>query len=122
MAVKIITDDPKGLLAAIRKAIKDGKIDTWEVDDDGDFVHSPEQWRFKAWLRPSAQKDALVFNTIGPKETKISVTTYAVYHGRFIEMLLAHFDEKFLDATASALPTPQDALGGRSRSRNTAAE
>jgi predicted nucleic acid-binding protein len=34
--------------------------------------------------------------------------TYAVYHGRFIEMLLTHFDLKFTQARASALPETGD--------------
>jgi hypothetical protein len=35
---------------------------------------------------------------------------YAVYHGRFIEMLLAHFDEQMSGAAATAMPTTADVV------------
>jgi len=35
---------------------------------------------------------------------------YAVYHGRFIEMLLAHFDEGFSEAFATAQATGDDRI------------
>jgi hypothetical protein len=44
MAVIIPTSKPNALVAAIKKAIDDKKIDTWEYDKDGDFTHKPEQW------------------------------------------------------------------------------
>jgi hypothetical protein len=35
---------------------------------------------------------------------------YAVYHGRFAEMLLAHFDKEFSEARASAMPAAADII------------
>jgi len=115
MAIVVQTKDPKGLLDAIRKAIKSEDVEAWEVDDDGDFTLSSKKWTLSAWLRPNVTDGKLTLNTIGPAEAKMSTSTYAVYHSQFIEMLLEHFDSKFVSASATALPTVQDALGGRRR-------
>lgn len=41
----------------------------------------------------------------------MSVVEYAVYHGRFIEMLLSHFDKHCQSMEATPLPTKHDDLG-----------
>ena len=102
MAVTVPTSKPTGLLAAIKKAIDDKKIDTWVYDKDGDFTHKPDQWYEQAWLRPVAQQGVLLFGLIGKKDVKMSKTIYGVYHGRFIEMLLTHFDDDFDTGSATA--------------------
>ncbi len=104
MAVIIKTSKPSELLAAIKKSIDTKKIETWSYDSDGDFTHTPEQWKNKAWLRvrPSASGTELKFGIIGRKDIKLSKLIYAVYHGRFIEMLLTHFDNDFSEANATA--------------------
>lgn len=38
----------------------------------------------------------------------MSVETYAVYHGRFSEMLLAHFDDEFSNVYSTAQKTKYD--------------
>jgi hypothetical protein len=48
-----------------------------------------------------------VLNIIPPKKG-VSKEAYAVYHGRFIEMLLAHFDEEFSGAFGTAKATRDD--------------
>lgn len=102
MAIVVYTAAPKSLLAAIYKAIDDGKIVTWEYDKDGDFTHTPEQWRRKAWLRPFPSSGILQFGLLGQENTKMTKPIYGVYHGRFIEELLTHFDDDFSTATATA--------------------
>jgi hypothetical protein len=99
---------PQTLLAEIKQAMQTGKIETWSVDSDGDFTHTPEQWKFKAWLRPKVDGTQLVFTILNPQNTAITKVVYGVYHGRFIEMLLNHFDDKFTDAKATALPARGD--------------
>jgi hypothetical protein len=108
MAVVARSADPSGLLAAIRLAILEGKIETWSVDSDGDFTHNVEQWRFKAWFRPVVGADSIIFRIITPKATHMTTVTYAIYHGRFIEMLLAHCDRRFGIAWATAMPAHGD--------------
>jgi hypothetical protein len=112
MAVTVYTSNPSGLLQAIQLAARSGTIETWSVDQEGDFTHSPEQWRFKAWFRPKLSSDSIVFRILTPQNTTMKKATYAVYHGRFIEMLLAHFDEQFQRAVASALPAEGDLVRG----------
>ena len=110
MALNVQCTDPAGLLEAIRKAIRERDVDTWLMDKDGDFTHSPEQWRYKAWLRPRVRDEFLVLNILGRKNEKMSKTIYAVYHGRFAEMLLTHFDGEFNRVSATALPTAGDSV------------
>ncbi len=113
MAVRVFSQDPKALLAGVKAAIRDGSIETWSVDADGDFTHTPEQWRNRAWFRPAVSDDKLVFNILGPKSKPISRTVYGVYHGRLIEMFLTHFDHNFGRASATALPVTGDRIGGK---------
>jgi hypothetical protein len=102
MSVRVTSSQPGALLAAIKQAIDAKKIETWSYDSDGDFTHTPPQWNKKAWLRPSVQSGALVLNILNPRGVNLSTEIYGIYHGRFIEMLLAHFDTRFSGAEASA--------------------
>jgi hypothetical protein len=102
MAIIIQTPTPKKLLAGIKKAIDEKKVETWSYDEDGDFTHTPDQWKYKAWLRPTTASGVLVLGLLGKKDVKMSKSLYAVYHGRFAEMLLTHFDDMFSSATTTA--------------------
>src|SRR6266702_6415566 len=104
MAVIVTSSNPAELLKAIKEKIAQKHIDTWSVDSDGDFTHTPPQWKDEAWLRPRIEGDELILKILTPKGKQLGSVTYAVYHGRFIEMLLAHFDKKFTDAKTTALP------------------
>jgi hypothetical protein len=112
MAVIVHASDPSALLEAIRSSIRSGKVVTWSVDSDGDFTHSPQQWRLKAWFRPKIADGKIVFRILTPQKTAMNKETYAVYHGRFIEMLLAHFDTEFQRAVSTALPEEGDLIRG----------
>jgi hypothetical protein len=112
MAINVETSGPKSLLGAIKKAIDDKQVQTWEYDKDGDFTHTTAQWNKKAWLHPSTENGALRLTIIPPQNSTISTEIYAIYHGRFIEMLLAHFDQSFSGASATAIPTSSDILTG----------
>ncbi len=102
MAIHISTGQAGSLLAAIKKAIDERKVETWSYDSDGDFTHTPPQWSKKAWLRPTVLSSGLALNILNPRGVNLSKEIYGVYHGRFIEMMLAHFDDKFVDARATA--------------------
>jgi hypothetical protein len=110
MAIRVTSSQPANLLAAIKKAIDARKVDTWGYDSDGDFTHTPPQWAKKAWLRPTVQSGALVFNILNPRGMDMTKEVYGVYHGRFIEMLLVHFDREFVDAHASAMVALGDSV------------
>lgn len=108
--LNFFTESPDKLLAAIKIGIDKGHIETWEYDGDGDFTHTPPQWRYKAWLRPVIVSGSLRFGILSRKDIDLSTETYAVYHGRFIEMILAHLDSLFTVASASAnLQSPDKA-------------
>jgi len=108
MAIIVKTESPRTLLAAIKKAIDEDAIQTWDYDSDGDFIHTADQWTKRAWLRPSIHEGVLVFNIIPPRSRNISRVVYGIYHGRFIEMLATHFDKRFTEAAATALPRGAD--------------
>lgn len=115
MAIKIRTSNPSDLLARIKAGINDKRIVTWSYETHHNkqyFSHetSDKQWKGKAWLLPSVEGDILVFNIIKPQSQNISTVVYAVYHGRFIEMLLAHFDKDFSIAWATAMVATGDVV------------
>lgn len=108
MTIYVSTCQPRKLLEDIKQAINDKKIVTWGYDNDGDFYHTPEQWNYKAWLSPTISDKYLIFGIVGEKDKDMSVETYAVYHGRFSEMLLAHFDHEFSNVYSTAQKTKYD--------------
>lgn len=104
--INVKTNNPHTLLNQIKAAIAAGHVTTWSVDSDGDFTHTPLQWKGLAWLRPLVVPgEELQFRIIFSSSAKDRTEVYAVYHGRFIEMLLAHFDKSFESVSASALLT-----------------
>jgi hypothetical protein len=94
------------------EAIDEDRVRTWSYDGDGDFTHTAEQWKNKAWLRPREEDDRLILNVLAARGQPLSKLLYGIYHGRFIEMLLTHFDEKFTRTSASALATSGDRVKG----------
>lgn len=108
MAIIIKTSNPQGLLMAIRKAIDDGHVTTWSYDDDGDFTHTPDQYNRKAWLRPESSAGELKFGIVYPQTVKKTKFIYGIYHGRFIEMLLVHFNSSFTLVSATSKLTKPD--------------
>jgi len=103
-----LTTTPHGLLKEFKKAIDDGHIATWGYDSDGDFTHTAAQWKNLAWFRASPGSDRLLFNIMRPQDGKVSAEVYAIYHGRLIEALLAHFDKDFTNGMATASATSDD--------------
>jgi hypothetical protein len=110
MAVRLFTDDARTVLAMIKDKIDQGHIDTWSYTPRGDFTHTPAsgQWTNKAWLLPKTLEDRLELNIIRPKNRSVEREVYAVYHGWFIEMAIAHVPEFFKIAAATAWPTKGD--------------
>jgi hypothetical protein len=78
------------LLNLIKAAINEGRITTWAYDADGDFIHTPAQWKGKGWLRPSQHLGALVMMFLPPNSGE-EPEARGVYLGRFAEMLVNHF-------------------------------
>lgn len=91
MAIYIRTANPQGLLDNIRESIENKEVQTWTQDEEGDFTHV-SQWKNKAWFTPQVQEGQLAFGLIGRKDEPMTKLIYGIYHGRFAEMLLTHFD------------------------------
>ena len=108
MAIIIKCDNPARLLKKIKLAIDNDEVETWSYDEDGDFTHTPAQWKYEAWLEPHIHTGELRFGILRRKDIVLTDYIYGVYHGRFIEMLLNHFDEEFIIAYATAHKTVPD--------------
>lgn len=50
----------------------------------------------------------LIFGLVGQKDITMTKPIYGVYHGRFSEMLLTHFDLDFSNIIMTALGDNQD--------------
>lgn len=108
MSILVYTNEPDDLIAAIKskidqKANLEGSIHTWAYDSSGDFTHTADQWEGKAWMRSFPLGDHLRFGIVGRKGITMTKLVYGVYHGRFLEMLLTHFDDRFSSASITAI-------------------
>lgn len=110
MAVIFQAEQPSDLLATFKRLIDECKVVTWAYDGDGDFTHTPPQWKDKAWLRPRIGSGSLTLVFLGNTGVRTSSELYAIMHGRFIEAMLAHCDAMFSSASASFLPEAGDAI------------
>jgi hypothetical protein len=108
--LKIETSNGASLLKQIKEGISNGSVQTWSFDKNGDFTHTPTQWRFKGFFRPRVTVNGLEFGLVPAVGGKITREVYAVYHGRFAEMLLAHFDSMFGSTSSTALATTADII------------
>jgi hypothetical protein len=113
MAVSFFTDSPQWLLNEFNKRIEQkepkDKITTWERSSDGKYyTHKSDEWRKKAWFKPSVETGRLIFNIIKPKDRNVTKVVYGYYHGHLIETFLNHFDHDFTKAEATALQTSGD--------------
>ncbi len=98
MALTIYSSSPARLLAAIRDKSRKNDLGYWHCDEEGDFTDDDR----RAWLRPVVSINAIQFGLLGKKDEKMSTVTYAQYHGRFLSVLLIHFDKDFVSATVTA--------------------
>jgi hypothetical protein len=110
MAINFNTANPSNLLAAFKKAIDDKKIVTWSYDTDGDFTHTPEQWKKRAWLRPRISNGVLSLTFIPSQRENTTWEVYSVYHGRFMESMMVHCHDLFSEASAPSKPTAADSI------------
>ena len=108
MSIYVRTENPRKLVDDINEKINNSGIDTWSVDKDGDYTHTSQQWQFHAWIHPIIETDRIVFAIWGRVSENLSVVDYAIYHGRFVEMLLAHFDQQCTSIEISSLASGYD--------------
>jgi hypothetical protein len=111
MALHFATNVPQQLLNDFKSKIKQGHIVTWSYDANHDvFIHETPQWRNKAYLRPVIEIGGLRFNLLGHRGVPTTQEVYAIYHGRFIESMIAHCHDLFTTSSATAKPTNTDVL------------
>lgn len=111
MSVNASTTQPKVLLAALAKAIDESQIKTWRYKDISGtrwYTHSADQWDARAWFKATTKTGGVIFNIAPPKGGSITTEVYAIFHGRFIEMLIAHFANMLSLTAASPLPVTGD--------------
>ena len=108
MAIFVKTKNPSELIKDINEQIDKKQIDTWMRDTDGDYTHNTDQWRFHAWIRSRIETGRVVFYIICRKDKNLTVFDYAIYHGRFVEMLLSHFDKSCESIEVSSLASSYD--------------
>lgn len=97
MAIIIQTQNPLQLNERIRQLVVEYPLLTWEVDTDNDYTLILERWRYRAWMRPNTDRQAdgeLQFGIVSSTRYPMTTTLYAVYHARFAEFLLSHFDRE----------------------------
>ena len=71
MSLKFDTSTPNALLKAFKEAIDAKHVITWTYDKDGDFTHNTDQWRNRAWLRPTVYEGtSLNFRILIPDAEK----------------------------------------------------
>ncbi len=110
MAIFVKTNTPGLLIENIKKGIDEHRVNTWSIDPDGDYTHNTDQWRYRAWIRHKIEPGRVVFFVICRNDANMSVVEYAVYHGRFVEMLLTHFDTDCISIEVTPLATTYDSV------------
>ena len=110
MAIYVKTSNPEGLVNNIKEKIQDKHIETWICDSAGDFTHNTDQWRYHAWMRARVEVGKVVFSILCRNDRSLTITEYAVYHGRFAEMLLTHFDKSIDGLEITPLATKYDVV------------
>lgn len=108
--IKVVLKDISAdvLIKRINYLIDQNRIQTWEYDAMGDYTMTPSQWREQAWMRPSVRMEKTIkFGIVKRRDANISKEVYAVYHGRFAEMLLAHFDIHIKTMEISPMLVPE---------------
>lgn len=99
MAMKIFCSNPVGLRAAIKKAIEQKKIRTWACNSKFEFDHTPPDWTGKAKLRVEvANSGTYLYCSARYPDGATAFGNdhaYAVFQGRFVEMLMQHFRSDF---------------------------
>jgi hypothetical protein len=107
MAIYIKTKKKIDLVEEIIDKIDSNIISTWSYDDDNDFTHKAEQWSNRAWISEKTDgSDNICFGIIGRRDRPLTKMEYAIFHSRFAEMLLAHFDNDFDEIKITSMPVP----------------
>ncbi len=101
MKIIAYTDNPTGLKNAIDEKIIDNELKTWEIvkniKKEVLYNHNREQWNEKAMPKPYIYNNRIEFIIKWwnkNEEPDEAIKGYII--GRFIEILMVHFREKFI--------------------------
>ena len=93
--IYVITEDPANLIASINHEIEIEKIITWDVytTEPNSFTHKTPQWNKRGFIQAKILQGKVAFAFSPSRAVKANEITEvrAVYIGRFVEMLMAHF-------------------------------
>lgn len=92
MAILIRTKHAQSVLNRLKEQINNNQIPAWACDSDGDFMFIDAP--VVAWMRPVVGSNRLDFYIVGRKDMEISIEEYALFHSRFVEMLLTYFSQE----------------------------
>lgn len=93
--IKVETNDsPQKLINKLNAYINSRSTNTWEIDEDGDYVLCIADYRYQAWMTIDNRYEGQGFNVciIESKKNPMTKRIYSVYHCMFAEMLLECFD------------------------------
>lgn len=99
MKIIAFTDNPSVLISLINKKISDKELKTWEIvkssKDDVLYSHIPEQWKEKAMPKPVIYNGKVEFIMRWWNDDEPDEATKGYILGRFVELLMVHFNDKF---------------------------
>ena len=81
--------------SAIREKIAGNEIRTWGCTNN-QFSNRPKEWERSVWMRSTGKGEDWIKYDIFPGDIDINPLTkteYTITCGRFVEMLLTHFNE-----------------------------
>jgi len=93
----------KGFIAATKKDPgEEGAITVWKQRPSGRFGYLPKQYANLAYFAATVDSSGILkFEIIRPEGKEVDQFTYAVYHGRLVEILLAHFPDQIIGVSAT---------------------
>jgi hypothetical protein len=103
MKILIQTNSPDQLRSIIFKNVEDEKIKTWIIRKDSSgnrfLTHKPEQWYDLALIGFDATSNQLEARITWWKDKEPSEDVKGYYLGRFVEILMVHFNRYFNNIT-----------------------
>lgn len=98
MALIVNTENAEALLNKIVQefnGVGSKDIDTWDMlvkNGSYYFTHNRPQFKNKTYFKAYIYNKNLVFGILYKPSNMLTVDLYGIYHGRFSQMLLNHFD------------------------------
>lgn len=100
MKIDAVSDQPQKLLDTINKAIEEDVLKTWKklFNDKKEplYSHTPDQWNEKAMIKPYLLDNKVSFRiSWWTKNGEPSNEIKGYILGRFVEVLMVHFQNHF---------------------------